>query len=137
MYWLLRPWRHAFDFSGRSPRIEYWLFQLQFYVAVILAALGAAAFDRGTASMGPGGTAFVVVFSVVVLGSFIPNLACAVRRLHDQNKPGIALLLGLIPLIGGFILLFFMVTPGDEDENEYGPNPLDQREMDGVSDVFE
>jgi uncharacterized membrane protein YhaH (DUF805 family) len=57
--------------------------------------------------------------------------------MHDQNKSGILLLLGFIPGIGGLILLFFMVMDGDEQENEYGPNPLDRDSMPGVSEVFE
>jgi uncharacterized membrane protein YhaH (DUF805 family) len=136
-YWLLRPWRHAVDFSGRSPRREYWLFVLQIYVLIVGAVLIAAL----TAE--PGGpptvvsSTFMLIAGLVLLASFIPQISVGVRRLHDQNKPGIMLLLGLIPFIGGFILLFFMVTEGDEQENDYGPNPLDPHGMEGIEDVFD
>ena len=137
-YWLLRPWRHGFDFSGRSPRREYWLFVLQFYV--LLFGLGMIAVLLGEGSRGMRdavATVFLVMAVLFLLASFVPGLAVAVRRLHDQNKSGVLLLLGLIPGVGGLILLFFMLMDGDEQENDYGPNPLDRAAMPGVSEVFE
>lgn len=137
-YWLLRPWRHAFDFSGRSPRREYWLFVLQTYVAIIALVMLAVATNSGRDDVEDGVAAtFLILAGLFALGSFIPGLAVAVRRLHDQNRPGILLLLGLVPGIGGFIVLFFMLIDGDEQENDYGPNPLDTQAMPGVSEVFE
>lgn len=136
-YWLLRPWRHAVDFSGRSPRREYWLFVLQFYVLVFLAIVLAALTSDPGAPPTVASSAFMIVAGLLVLASFIPHIAVSVRRLHDQNKPGVVLLLGLIPFIGGFIVLFFMVTDGDEGENDYGPNPLDPQGMYGVEEVFD
>ena len=53
----------------------------------------------------------------------IPGLAVAVRRLHDTNKSGWLILLGLIPLIGVIILLVFYFTDGDRGMNNYGPSP--------------
>ena len=80
---------------------------------------------------------FMIVAMLFLAASFIPGLAVAVRRLHDQNKPGVLLLLGLIPGIGGLILLFFMLMDGDGQENDFGPNPRDRDAMRGVWDVFE
>jgi hypothetical protein len=54
----------------------------------------------------------------------LPGLAVSVRRLHDINKSGWWLLIVFIPLIGGLILLLFMVRPGDEGRNEFGPDPI-------------
>lgn len=136
-YWLLRPWRHAFDFSGRSPRREYWLFVLQTYVLILLAVLVAGLSAEPGAAPNAVSSAFMIVAGIVLVGGIIPHLAVSVRRLHDQDKSGIALLLGLIPLIGGFIILFFMVTEGDEGENIYGPNPLDPHGMSEISEVFD
>lgn len=135
-YWLLRPWKHAFDFSGRSPRIEYWMFQVQIYALVLLLALFAGLLAEPGGPPTPLSSMAMILAGVIFVGSLIPGLAVAVRRLHDQNKPGIALLFGLIPFIGGLILLFF-VTAGDEEENEYGPNPLGPTGMDTVSEVFD
>ena len=138
MYWLLRPWRHAFDFSGRSPRREYWLFVLQSYVLAIALVMVSFALDSPPYDLrSSAANTVLIVAGLFWLVSIIPGLAVAVRRLHDHDKSGLMLLLGLIPFIGGFILLFFMLTPGDEHENDYGPNPLEQEEMHGVSEVFE
>src|SRR5438128_11702090 len=138
LYWLLRPWRRAFDFSGRSPRREYWLFTLQVYAAIFALVMLAFAADGGRDDV-PDRTAytFMIVAMLFLAASFIPGLAVAVRRLHDQTKPGVLLLLGLIPGIGGLILLFFMLMDGDGQENDFGPNPRDRDAMRGVWDVFE
>ena len=42
---------------------------------------------------------------IAVLGLFIPQISVAVRRLHDLNRSGWWLWLGLIPIVGGLILL--------------------------------
>jgi uncharacterized membrane protein YhaH (DUF805 family) len=139
MYWWLRPWRHAFDFSGRSPRREYWLFVLQFYILIFapffiaIPSLRADPFSPGTT----GEAVLIGVEILIFLVSFVPGLAVAVRRLHDQNKPGVVLLLGLIPGIGGFILFFFMIYDGDPDENQYGPNPRDRYRVEETTEIFE
>ena len=52
----------------------------------------------------------------------IPNLAVAVRRLHDTGRSGWWLLIGLIPIIGFVVLLYFFVLDSEND-NQYGPYP--------------
>jgi uncharacterized membrane protein YhaH (DUF805 family) len=57
------------------------------------------------------------------LAILIPSLAVTVRRLHDTDRTGWWILIGLVPLIGGIVLLVFALldrTPGD---NRYGLNP--------------
>lgn len=54
---------------------------------------------------------------------FIPNLAVAIRRLHDTDKSGWMYLLVLIPLVGGIILLVFYCTEGTRGPNRFGPDP--------------
>jgi uncharacterized membrane protein YhaH (DUF805 family) len=136
-YWLLRPWRHAVDFSGRSPRREYWLFVLQTYALVLLAVLAAGLTSVPGAPASAASGTFMIVAGLILLASIVPQLAVGVRRLHDHGKSGLMLLLGLVPVIGGFIVLFFMLTEGDEQENDYGPNPLDPHGMATVSEVFD
>jgi uncharacterized membrane protein YhaH (DUF805 family) len=98
------------DFSGRARRSEYWWFVL-FYVLVYIVA---AIID------GVLGTNFVVILAW--LGLLLPGLAVGVRRLHDTSKSGWFILLGLIPIIGGIILLIFYVQDSAPD-NQYGPSP--------------
>jgi len=58
-----------------------------------------------------------------MLGVLIPNLAVQVRRFHDQDKSGWFVLLGLIPYIGGLILLVFMLFEGTRGSNRFGEDP--------------
>jgi len=57
------------------------------------------------------------------LFTLIPSLAVAIRRLHDQDKSGWMLLLGLIPLVGPIILLVFYCIEGTRGPNRFGPDP--------------
>jgi uncharacterized membrane protein YhaH (DUF805 family) len=56
------------------------------------------------------------------LGVLLPSLAVGARRLHDTGKSGWWLLLGLIPLVG-LILIIFWVMDSNPGDNQYGPNP--------------
>jgi uncharacterized membrane protein YhaH (DUF805 family) len=100
------------DFSGRARRSEYWFWTLAvglgYVVAIILASV-----------------AKPLLFLAVIcyLGIVVPSLAVGVRRLHDTGKSGWFLLLGLIPLLGGIVLLVFTVQDSTPGDNQYGPNP--------------
>ena len=50
-------------------------------------------------------------------------IAVAVRRVHDQDKSGLYLLLACVPIVGWIIALVLAFTPGDEQDNRFGPNP--------------
>jgi uncharacterized membrane protein YhaH (DUF805 family) len=94
------------DFSGRASRPEYWWFILAYVVLGFVA-----------------GYIHRFVYAIVVLAFILPLLAVGARRLHDIGKSGWFLLLGLIPIVGGLILLFFMVQPSQPESNAYGPPP--------------
>ena len=72
---------------------------------------------------GTGGWILIGLLCLWALFTFIPNLAVAVRRLHDQDKSGWMILLALIPLGGGIIVLVFMLLDGTRGPNQYGPDP--------------
>ena len=92
-------------FSGRATRSEYWWFYLFWIIAVLVTGM----INENLAAL-------------VVLALLLPSLAVGVRRLHDIGKSGWWLLVMLIPLIGGLILLYFLVQPSEGD-NDYGPAP--------------
>ena len=73
------------------------------------------------------------VYSLAVL---IPAFAVSVRRLHDTDRSGWWLLIELIPIIGGLVLLIFMVQDSQPGENQYGPNPKPDNEGGSNSDVL-
>ena len=103
------------SFSGRAPRSEYWWWGLLVWIVVLLLTVPAALIGIATGSRGDGAFSVVssLLLSVVLVGLLIPNLAVLVRRLHDANLSGWMALLGLIPGLGGLILLVFTVLPSN------------------------
>ena len=108
-------------FSGRATRPEYWWWVLAGALmmavmqiidgALVAPMLGFEAFQDEA------GQPLSLIFSLVLI---LPSIAVGVRRLHDTDRTGWWLLLGLIPLIGTLVLLYFYVQPSDDD-NQYGP----------------
>ena len=64
---------------------------------------------------------FSVVIALYSLALIVPGLVICVRRLHDINKSGWFILIGLIPAVGGIILLVFMCMNSVDEGNQYGP----------------
>jgi uncharacterized membrane protein YhaH (DUF805 family) len=71
----------------------------------------------------------MVTYSPGILGGLyalavlIPSIAVTVRRLHDTDRSGWWILLGLIPLVGTIILLVFVCLDGTPGPNRFGTNP--------------
>lgn len=119
MEWATLPLKKYAQFEGRSRRKEYWSFFLLMLGVYIVAGmidgiLGLAGMVLGL--YGP-------LSLVAAVALFVPSLAVGVRRLHDTGRSGWWLLIGLIPLVGGLVLLYFMVIEGTPGPNEYGPDP--------------
>lgn len=93
-------------FDGRASRPEYWWF----FLFSILVQMGGAMVGQAIAGL-------------LALALLLPSLAVGVRRLHDTGRTGWWLLVGLIPLIGGLILLYWFAQRGVEGANEYGEAP--------------
>jgi len=117
MRWYLEALQNYADFSGRSRRTELWMFSL-----VNLVICMVLAFIEGTLGIFRGQSLSVLstLYSMFVL---IPSLAVSARRLHDIGRTAWWLLLGLIPLLGGIVLLVFFVQDSQAVENRFGPNP--------------
>lgn len=60
----------------------------------------------------------------ITLGAAWAAIAITVRRLHDMGRPGRHFLYMLIPIVNIFFGLKLLLGPGDEGDNEYGPDPL-------------
>jgi uncharacterized membrane protein YhaH (DUF805 family) len=58
---------------------------------------------------------------LVAFGLFLPSFGLFVRRLHDTDRSGWFMLLLFVPALGPFILLFFLLQPGTEGSNRFGP----------------
>jgi uncharacterized membrane protein YhaH (DUF805 family) len=93
-------------FSGRAPRSEYWWFAVAYFLAIMFASL----VHEG-------------LVGLVYLGLVIPSIAVLVRRLHDIGKSGAHALVLLVPMIGPFVVLYWLAQDSETGSNSYGANP--------------
>jgi uncharacterized membrane protein YhaH (DUF805 family) len=124
MNWMFLPLKRYAEFSGRSRRMEYWMFQLFLilvYVAlmVLMMVVGGGAMMAGgdpSAVMAAGGAALIIggIYMLFALAMFIPNLAVSVRRLHDTNRSGWWI---LAPLSGYVIMVIGGVMAAGNPDN--------------------
>ena len=82
--------------SGRAGQAEFWLWILALFI--ISTVLG---FIPKIGSLLSG---------IWMLVAILPSWGVTVRRLHDRNKSGWMILIGLIPVIGIVILLIMCVS---------------------------
>ena len=118
MNYYINAFKQYADFKGRARRKEFWYFVLfniivSFILGFVDGILGLADKQSGIGLLG----------GLYLLAVLIPSLAIEVRRLHDTNRSGWFILIAFIPIIGGFILLYFLVQDSNPSENKYGPNP--------------
>ena len=138
MNYFLYCLKHYADFNGRARRSEYWFFTLVHSLLVILPIIIGLAMIM-TASLtqlhhparevplhGNVGVFIIVIFGLLHLALFIPQLAVSVRRLHDTSKSGWLILIAFIPYVGviaSIVLLVFYCMDSTPGYNQYGPNP--------------
>jgi uncharacterized membrane protein YhaH (DUF805 family) len=108
MGWMMMPLKRYADFSGRSRRMEFWMWQLgKFLVScviwIVFFALAGTALMSGDPRqlLAAGGAIMTVWFLAVVFGLaiLVPDIAVAVRRLHDIDRTGWWLLAPLGPYL--------------------------------------
>ncbi len=119
MSWYFKVLKNYAVFRGRASRKEYWMFVLvNAIIWGVLAVISAIIF--GASSRGHTiGFPLAHIYGLAVL---IPSLAVSWRRLHDRNRSGWWILIGLIPVVGAIILLVFYIQDSQPGENRYGPN---------------
>ena len=101
-------------FRGRACRSEYWFFQLFYFIVMVLGSV-LDSFIFGQPS---------VIYAIAGLALFLPSLAVTVRRLHDTDRTGWWLLIGLVPLIGLILLIVWYCSKGASESNRFGDDPL-------------
>jgi uncharacterized membrane protein YhaH (DUF805 family) len=105
---MFMPLKRYAEFSGRSRRMEYWMWTLfmfliwMVFLVLIVAIAGAALMGGGNpvgSMMAMGGGILIIgaLALLVWLALLIPSIAVGVRRLHDTERSGWWL--------GGLILL--------------------------------
>jgi uncharacterized membrane protein YhaH (DUF805 family) len=128
------PLRKYATFNGRARRREYWLWQLFIVLLSIAFSIwllssvppGSLPQDPEAmaAIMARGGPAYTPLLAIglVSLALFLPSLAVSVRRLHDSDKTGWWILLGLTG-IGSLVLFIFYLLDSTRGPNRFGPDP--------------
>jgi uncharacterized membrane protein YhaH (DUF805 family) len=101
-------------FSGRATRSEYWYF----FLFLVIVNIVASVLDSTIFGDMP------VLYLIATLALLVPSIAAGVRRLHDTDKAGWWLLVGLIPVIGTIVLIVFFCQRGSVGTNQFGPDPL-------------
>ncbi|MGY3915354.1 DUF805 domain-containing protein [Aeromonas australiensis] len=113
MNWYISVLKQYAVFSGRARRTEYWMFVLCNVIVILLLGM----VDK---LIGGDKELISAIYSLAVL---LPSLAVAARRLHDTDRSAWWLLLGLIPVIGTLVLIYFMVCNGQQGPNRFGDDP--------------
>jgi uncharacterized membrane protein YhaH (DUF805 family) len=138
MEWMTLPLKRYAQFTGRSRPKEFWMFFLFILVGLVIlniveTVLGLSAGERWVRSGSwwydagyrtHGGP----LSGLFMLAMLIPYLAVAVRRLHDTDRRGWWLLIGIFPLIGGIVLLVFFIMSGTRGPNRFGADPVETSE---------
>lgn len=94
------------DFKGRALRSEYWWYVL----FIVLVGMATSMVSE-------------VLSGLFYVGTLLPSIAAATRRLHDTGRTGWWQLIAFIPLIGVIVLIVFLAQEGNTSDNEYGPPP--------------
>lgn len=116
MEWMILPLKRYAQFNGRSRRKEYWMWILfQILVGLVLsfidAALGFGGQATGTTSAAPGSIAAAgnlrggVLSNIFSLAMLVPNIAVAVRRMHDIDRSGWYILLPAVPVFVAIVAM--------------------------------
>jgi uncharacterized membrane protein YhaH (DUF805 family) len=103
-------------FSGRAGRREYWMFFLVYFLIAVALIILASVMPEMLAKV------FGFVYLAFVLGLLVPNIAVAVRRLHDTDHSGWWILINLVPF-GSFYYLYLVIIEGTSGPNRFG-NPV-------------
>ena len=99
--------KKSFQIKGRASKSEFWWFTLFYFIAIF--------------SLVVINETLAIIFLLIILPA---SICVTVRRLHDQGKSGFFYFIGIIPYVGGLILLFMCAMDGKKGKNKFGPSPL-------------
>ncbi len=118
MQWYLAVLKKYTVFEGRAQRAEYWYFSL----FSLLVSVGLILIDTQLGGYDPK-TGYGILYALYSLAIVLPSLAVTVRRLHDTDHSGWWFFIMLVPILGAFVFLYFMIKDGSAGDNRFGPNP--------------
>lgn len=93
-------WTKAFDFEGRTKRIDYWkILLVNFILGIILLKFTPSA-----------------LYYLFAIASICPGLAMNIRRIRDTGRQWQWILLLLIPFLGPLWLIWIECQPSADSE---------------------
>lgn len=119
--------RHYVKFEGRGRRKEYWGYTLFWWIFLIAAAV-VDAIISGILMASSGEEMFLPLFTGLFwLGTFLPNIAIVVRRLHDNGLSGWLILIRaadmIIPFAGTLVIFVITLMDSNRLPNKHGVSP--------------
>jgi uncharacterized membrane protein YhaH (DUF805 family) len=102
---------NVMNFEGRASLSAYWWYALALVIVDVVLEIFSVAI---------GSTALTLLIGLIMFAAGLSGLSVAVRRMHDTNKSGWMLLLGLIPFVGWIIEIVLLVQPGTPNQNRFG-----------------
>jgi uncharacterized membrane protein YhaH (DUF805 family) len=116
--WYLQALKKYAVFAGRSRRKEFWYFALfNIILGIVLGVM-----DRLLGTYSPASN-IGLLSGIYGLAILVPSLAVTVRRLHDIDRTGWWILIGLVPFVGTIVLLVLAPFEGTPGANRYGSDP--------------
>ena len=140
MEYMLMPLKRYAEFSGRSRRMEFWMFALLNLIvyAIVLALMfalgsGASLDDAAAGNYGAMFGGVGLLLGIWALAVLVPSIAVGVRRLHDRDMSGgwylgfiVASFIPIVGIIASIAFLVLMLLPGTPGPNRFGPDPKGQ-----------
>ncbi len=114
---MMSPWQAVKDYyarsiviNGRTPRSGYWwVYLYHLMIGIPMLVLQSSSPETGNMLVWP----WVAVHA-------IPTFTLMVRRFHDGGSSAWYALLAFVPLIGGLILLVFLLKSTEVGSNDWG-----------------
>ena len=107
----INMWKNYANFKDRTTVRGYWMAYLFYFISLVALAVICTVLTIVTDSL-----IFWAPYYLYALASFIPALAMAIRRLRDAGKEWYFYLVGFIPFVGIFILIYFLVQRSVADD---------------------
>jgi uncharacterized membrane protein YhaH (DUF805 family) len=114
-----QAFRNGFVYRGRASRSAYWWFTL--FQVIVIVAVDFIIFIPLSMNSSGGSIAGFIAISVLAIYLELVVLALLVRRLHDTDRSGWWVLIGLVPFVGPIALFVFTVLEGTPGLNRYQP----------------
>ena len=105
------------NYKGRSRRCEYFYWLLAVVICSNIVGVIYGITMEFIKVLG------IIIASLYLIFVLIVSLPLGFRRLQDAGKNGFFMFIGLIPLIGGIILLFFLCQDSQKESNKWGESP--------------